>query len=184
MSLYRGRGLQEVSEQLFGNIKRKYGRKDSQRVLSNTHNAELWVKHIERGGEGLQDAEEKQRVRREETQQLLLEEREEKSNMRRRGEEDDREMPMLTEEGKGRKKRIRKAFHESFSMEDQSEQLLDVEIPEKFPQGPPDPKVASKMVARKRESGLIKRAELDAEKAGRGENGDSTERREDRKSVM
>ncbi|KAK1892892.1 SET-binding protein [Dissostichus eleginoides] len=32
-SLSRGRGLQEVSEHLFGNIKRKYGRKDSQRTL-------------------------------------------------------------------------------------------------------------------------------------------------------
>uniref|UniRef100_A0A8C7VLW4 SET binding protein 1 n=1 Tax=Oncorhynchus mykiss TaxID=8022 RepID=A0A8C7VLW4_ONCMY len=48
-SLSRGRGLQEVSEQLFGNIKRKYGRKDPQRTLGNIHNAELpWGRMAEK----------------------------------------------------------------------------------------------------------------------------------------
>uniref|UniRef100_A0AAZ3RW08 SET binding protein 1 n=1 Tax=Oncorhynchus tshawytscha TaxID=74940 RepID=A0AAZ3RW08_ONCTS len=76
-SLSRGRGLQEVSEQLFGNIKRKYGRKDPQRTLGNTHNAELpWGRMAEKDVESLIVLDERQKYSREETPELEREERE------------------------------------------------------------------------------------------------------------
>uniref|UniRef100_A0AAV2MR50 SET-binding protein n=1 Tax=Knipowitschia caucasica TaxID=637954 RepID=A0AAV2MR50_KNICA len=44
-SLSRGRGLQEVSEQLFGNIKKRYGRRESQKMPANPQCGETsWEK--------------------------------------------------------------------------------------------------------------------------------------------
>ncbi|KAI4820730.1 hypothetical protein KUCAC02_028700 [Chaenocephalus aceratus] len=63
-SLSRGRGLQEVGEHLFGNIKRKYGRKDSQRTLGNPHGADTpWGRQPEKGSESPTNPEEKQKYR-------------------------------------------------------------------------------------------------------------------------
>ncbi|XP_071001534.1 SET-binding protein-like, partial [Oncorhynchus clarkii lewisi] len=88
-SLSRGRGLQEVSEQLFGNIKRKYGRKDPQRTLGNTHNAELpWGRMAEKDAESLIVLDERQKYRREETPEL---EREERESIGRTRKEEERE---------------------------------------------------------------------------------------------
>uniref|UniRef100_A0A8C7CT65 SET binding protein 1 n=1 Tax=Oncorhynchus kisutch TaxID=8019 RepID=A0A8C7CT65_ONCKI len=91
-SLSRGRGLQEVSEQLFGNIKRKYGRKDPQRTQGNTHNAELpWGRRAEKDAESPIVPDERQKFRREETPELEREEKE-KESIGRTGEEEEREI--------------------------------------------------------------------------------------------
>uniref|UniRef100_A0A3Q3X6T0 Uncharacterized protein n=1 Tax=Mola mola TaxID=94237 RepID=A0A3Q3X6T0_MOLML len=146
--LSRGRGLQEVSEQLFGNIKRKYGRKDSHRMLSNPHSADAsWGRQAEKRSESPTNSEERQKYRQEDTAERFHEEREErrKENRERaiagrRGDDEDRGMSMLTEEGKGRKRRRRPSFDESFSVEEQSQQRQDSETTEKHQPGPPEPK--------------------------------------------
>eukprot|EP00063_Salmo_salar_P041749 XP_014016584.1 PREDICTED: SET-binding protein-like isoform X2 [Salmo salar] len=154
-SLSRGRGLQEVSEQLFGNIKRKYGRKDPQRTLGNTHNAELpWGRMAEKDAESLIVLDERQKYRREETPEL---EREEKESIGRTRKEEEREMPALgapelMEEGIGRKRRRRRCLQESLTQEDQSEQLQGTDITERSKSGPPEPKVAHKTEGNKMES--------------------------------
>uniref|UniRef100_A0A674BFD2 SET binding protein 1 n=1 Tax=Salmo trutta TaxID=8032 RepID=A0A674BFD2_SALTR len=151
-SLSRGRGLQEVSEQLFGNIKRKYGRKDPQRTLGNTHNAELpWGRMAEKDAESLIVLDERQKYRREETPEL---DREEKESIVRTRKEEEREMPALgapelMEEGIGRKRRRRRCLQESLTQQDQSEQLQGTDITERSKSGPPEPKVAHKMEGNK-----------------------------------
>uniref|UniRef100_A0A8C8C4Z4 SET binding protein 1 n=1 Tax=Oncorhynchus tshawytscha TaxID=74940 RepID=A0A8C8C4Z4_ONCTS len=156
-SLSRGRGLQEVSEQLFGNIKRKYGRKDPQRTQGNTHNAELpWGRRAEKDAESPIVPDERQKFRREETPELEREEKERES-IGRTGEEEEREMPtlgapVLMEEGKGRKRRRRRSLQESLTQEDQSEQLQGTDITERNESGPPEPKVSYKMKGHKMES--------------------------------
>ncbi|XP_059403650.1 SET-binding protein-like [Carassius carassius] len=59
-SFSKDRGLQEVTEQVFGNIKRKYGRKDPMKA-STTHNLGLqWDKKMDRNTENQDNAKEKQ----------------------------------------------------------------------------------------------------------------------------
>ncbi|XP_073696844.1 SET-binding protein [Garra rufa] len=59
-SFSKDRGLQEVTEQVFGNIKRKYGRKDPTKALS-THNLGLqWAKKMDRDTENQDGTKEKQ----------------------------------------------------------------------------------------------------------------------------
>uniref|UniRef100_A0A3Q2QCH0 SET binding protein 1 n=1 Tax=Fundulus heteroclitus TaxID=8078 RepID=A0A3Q2QCH0_FUNHE len=131
-SLSRGKGLQEVSEQLFGNIKRKYGRKDSQRMFANPHSADApWGRQSERDPESLANSEERQRYRQEGTAEQFQDEREERrkeereqANAGRRGDEEERGMAMQVEDGKGRKRRRRPSFDESFSMEERSQQQV------------------------------------------------------------
>ncbi|KAM3867975.1 SET-binding protein [Diretmus argenteus] len=180
-SLSRGRGLQEVSEQLFGNIKRKYGRKDSQRMLCNPHSAETpWGRQTEKGVDSPTTPEERQKYRQEEASLRFHEEREERRKeeraiIGRREDEEDRGMPMLTDEGKGRKRRRRRSFDESFSMEEQSEQPQDSDTTERSQPRPPEPKVAHKMDTHKNESRLGSQAEINGE---RTEKGDKEEKRE------
>uniref|UniRef100_UPI0037E7DF43 SET-binding protein n=1 Tax=Semicossyphus pulcher TaxID=241346 RepID=UPI0037E7DF43 len=179
-SLSRGRGLQEVSEQLFGNIKRKYGRKDSQRMLSNPHSAETpWGRQPEKGSESPTNSEERQKYRQEETAERFHEEREERrkeERERRRGDEEDRGMPMLTEEGKGRKRRRRPSFDESFPVEEQSQQRQDAA--EKNQPGPPEPKVAHKIETHKHDSRLTSQADVSRERIEKAEKGDKREKGE------
>uniref|UniRef100_H3DD81 SET binding protein 1 n=1 Tax=Tetraodon nigroviridis TaxID=99883 RepID=H3DD81_TETNG len=79
-SLSRGRVLQEVSEQLFGNIKRKYGRKDSQRTICNPHGADTpWGRQPEKGSESPTNSEERQKYRQEDAAERFHEEREDGS---------------------------------------------------------------------------------------------------------
>lgn len=178
-SLSRGRGLQEVSEQLFGNIKRKYGRKDPQRTQGNTHNAELpWGRRAEKDAESPIVPDERQKFRREETPELEREEKERES-IGRTGEEEEREMPtlgapVLMEEGKGRKRRRRRSLQESLTQEDQSEQLQGTDITERNESGPPEPKVSHKMKGHKMESYKSE------SRSGRGEEGSQPEADGDR----
>ncbi|TDH12691.1 hypothetical protein EPR50_G00049900 [Perca flavescens] len=182
-SLSRGKGLQEVSEMLFGNIKRKYGRKDSQRMLCNPHSADTpWGRQPEKGSESPTNSEERQKYRQEETAQRFHEEREERRKEERerviagrRSDEEDRGMPMLTEEGKGRKRRRRPSFDESFCVD---EQLQDSDTTEKHQPGPPEPKVAHKMETHKNESRLISHADVSRERIEKAERADKGDKRE------
>ncbi|KAK5932713.1 hypothetical protein CgunFtcFv8_004394 [Champsocephalus gunnari] len=184
-SLSRGRGLQEVSEHLFGNIKRKYGRKDSQRTLGNPHGADTpWGRQPEKGSESPTNPEEKQKYR-EETAERFHEEREERRKEERertvtarRGDEEDRGMPMLTEEGKGRKRRRRPSFDESFSVEQQLQQRQDSYTTEKQQPGPPEPKVAHKMETHKNDSRLPSHTDVSRERVEKAERADKGDKRE------
>ncbi|XP_056231605.1 SET-binding protein [Seriola aureovittata] len=181
-----GRGLQEVSEQLFGNIKRKYGRKDSQRMLCNPHSADTpWGRQTEKGSESPSNSEERQKYRQEETAERFHEEREERRKEERertiagrRGDEDDRGMHMLTEEGKGRKRRRRPSFDESFSVEEQSQQWQESDTTEKHQPGPPEPKVAHKMETHKNDSRLTCQADVSGERLEKAERVDKGDKRE------
>ncbi|XP_076588021.1 SET-binding protein [Chaetodon auriga] len=185
-SLSRGRGLQEVSEQLFGNIKRKYGRKDSQRMLCNPHSADTpWGRQPEKGSESPTNSEERQKYRQEEAAERFIEEREERRKEEReraiagrRGDEEDRGMPMLTEEGKGRKRRRRPSFDESFSVEEQSQQRQDSDTTEMHQPGPPEPKVAHKMDTHKNDSRLTSQADVSRERIEKAERADKGDKRE------
>ncbi|XP_069565650.1 SET-binding protein [Brachyistius frenatus] len=189
-SLSRGRGLQEVSEQLFGNIKRKYGRKDSQRMLCNPHSADThWGRQTEKGSESPINSEERQKYRQEETAERFHEEREERRKGERertfagrKGDEEDRGMSVLAEEGKGRKRRRRPSFDESFSVVEQSQQrTLDSDTTEKHQPGPPEPKVAHKIEIHKNDSRLTSQADVGGErmeKADRADKGDKREKGE------
>lgn len=182
--------MQEVSEQLFGNIKRKYGRKDSQRMICNPHSADTpWGRQPEKGSESPTNSEERQKYRQEETAERFHEEREERRKEEReraiagrRGDEEDRGMPMLTEEGKGRKRRRRPSFDDSFCVEEQSQQWQDSDSAEKHQPGPPEPKVAHKMEIHKNDSRLtgcqadVSRERI--EKADRADKGDKREKGE------
>ncbi|XP_040011035.1 SET-binding protein [Xiphias gladius] len=185
-SLSRGRGLQEVSEQLFGNIKRKYGRKDSQRMLCNPHSADApWGRQTEKGSESPTNTEERQKYRQDETAERFHEEREERRKEEReraitgrRGDEEDRGMHMLTEEGKGRKRRRRPSFDESFSIEEQSQQRQDSDTTEKHQPGPPEPKVAHKMETHRNDSRLTSQSDVSGERLEKMERAEKADKRE------
>ncbi|XP_035496577.1 SET-binding protein [Scophthalmus maximus] len=185
-SLSRGRGLQEVSEQLFGNIKRKYGRKDSQRMLCNPHSADSpWGRQTEKGSECPNNSDERQRYRKEETVERFHEDREERRKedreraiAGRKGDEEDRGMHMLTEEVKGRKRRRRPSFDQSFSVEEQSQQRQDSDNTEKHQPGPPEPKVAHKMESHKNDCRLTSQADVCAERIEKAERADKGDKRE------
>lgn len=177
--------MQEVSEQLFGNIKRKYGRKDSQRMLCNPHSADTpWGRQPEKGSESPSNSEERQKYRQEEAAERFHEEREERRKEEReraiagRRDEEDRGMPMLTEEGKGRKRRRRPSFDDSFSVEEQSQQRQDSDTTEKHQPGPPEPKVAHKMEIHKNDSRLTSQADVSRERIEKAERADKGDKRE------
>ncbi|XP_072244142.1 SET-binding protein [Leuresthes tenuis] len=187
-SLSRGKGLQEVSEQLFGNIKRKYGRKDSQRMLCNPHGADThWGRQPEGGSESPSNSEERQKYRQEEMVEWFHEEREERRKDEkeqtiagRRGDEEERGMPMLAEEGKGRKRRRRPSFDESFCVEEQSQQQA-LDTTEKPQSGPPEPKVAHKIETHKNDLRHTSQADGSGdriEKTDRADKGDKREKGE------
>ncbi|XP_068460684.1 SET-binding protein isoform X2 [Clinocottus analis] len=185
-SLSRGRGLQEVSEQLFGNIKRKYCRKDSQRMLCNPHSADtLWGRQLEKGLESPTNSEERQKYRQDETAERFHDDREERrkeererATAGRRGDEEDRGMPMLTDEGKGRKRRRRPSFDQSFSAMEQLQQRQDSDTTEKHHPGAPEPKVAHKMENHKNDSRLTSPADVSRERIEKAERADKGEKRE------
>ncbi|CAL8346516.1 unnamed protein product [Lota lota] len=176
-SLSRGRGVgvHEVSEQVFGNIKRKYGKKDSQRTGGNPYqNETVWGRQPERGMESSSTPEARQKYgqgdapEHEGREERRKEERE-RGPARRRGEEEERGMPVLSDEGKGRKRRRRRSFDESYSLEDESEQPQDFDIPEKTQLGPSEAKVAHKTDAHRHESRFGSQAEVHGERPEKGE---------------
>ncbi|CAL9708285.1 unnamed protein product [Knipowitschia caucasica] len=137
-SLSRGRGLQEVSEQLFGNIKKRYGRRESQKMPANPQCGETsWEKQP--GKDSPAHSEERSKYRHEHIGEQYSEEREERTRM--------------TEESKGRKRRWKPSFDESFPT-DSSHLRQDGDSTEKHQSGPPDPKVAHKNDPQKNETHL------------------------------
>lgn len=183
-SLSRGRGLQEVSEQLFGNIKRKYGRKDSQKTLANPHSADThWGRQPEKGSESPTNSEERQKYRQEEPTERFYEERGERRKdereraVVRKGDEEDMGAAMLAEEGKGRKRRRQSSFDDSFSVEEQSQQQsLDCDNKEKHQ--PSEPKVAHKTETHKSDSRLASHVDVGGERTEKGERTDKADKRE------
>ncbi|XP_077600717.1 SET-binding protein-like [Stigmatopora nigra] len=185
-SLSRGKGLQEVNEQLFGNIKRKYGRKDSQKMLSNPHSADvLWGRQSEKETGSPSNSEDRQRYRQEEMTEQFPEEREdrrkderERTITSRKGDEEDRGIPMLPEEGKGRKRRRKPSLDESFSVEEQSLQRQDSNTTGKYQHKPPEPKVAHKTEIHKNDSRLTSQSDISGEKLEKNERIDKIDKRE------
>ncbi|XP_061585045.1 SET-binding protein [Cololabis saira] len=184
-SLSRGKGLQEVSEQLFGNIKRKYGRKDSQRMLCNPHSVDThWGRQPERGSESPCISDERQKYTQEDMAEHFHEEREERRKEEReqtitgrRGDEEDRGMPILAEEVKGRKRRRRPSFDESFSVQEHSQQR-PLDTTDKAQSGPPEPKVAHKIEAPKPDSHLTSQSDGNRERIDKGDRGEKADKRE------
>lgn len=181
--LFRGRVLQEVSEQLFGNIKRKYGRKDSQRMICNPHGADSpWGRQPEKGSESPTNSEERPKYRQEDAPERFHEERRKDDRERtfsgKRGDEDDRGMPLLTEESKGRKRRRRPSYDASFPVEEQSQQWQDSLIAEKHQSGPPEPKVPHKMDTHKTDCRPTSQGDVSREKMDKVDRADRSDRRD------
>lgn len=177
--------MQEVSEQLFGNIKRKYGRKDPQKVLCNPHGADThWGKQPGGGSESPGNSEERQKYRKEDIVEQLHDEREERrkeeraqTNAGRRGDEEEREMLILAEDGKGRKKRRRPLFDDSFPLEEQM-QLQTLDATEKLLGGPTEPKLAHKTETHKNDTRLKSQADGSTEWIEKAEKGDKRDKGE------
>lgn len=153
-------------------------------MLCNPHSADTpWGRPPEKGSESPTNSEERQKYRQEETAERFHEEREERKKEEReraipgrRGDEEDRGIPMLTEEGKGRKRRRRPSFDESFSVEEQSQQRQDSDTTEKHQPGPPEPKVAHKMETHKNDSRLTSQADVSGERTDKGDKREKGER--------
>ncbi|KAF6729489.1 SET-binding protein [Oryzias melastigma] len=184
-SLSRGKGLQEVSEQLFGNIKRKYGRRDSQKMLSNPHSADPhWGRQQERGSESPNNLDERQKYRGDETPEQFQEEREERRKVERektvsgkRGDEEESGTPVLVEEGKGRKRRRRPSFDGSFSVEEQSQQW-PFNTTEKPQSGPLEPKATHKAESAKSDFCSTSQTDRSRERTEKAERADKIDKRE------
>lgn len=85
---------------------------------------------------------------------------------------------MLTEEGKGRKRRRRPSFDDSFSVEAQSALRQDSESAEKHLHGPPEPKVAYKMDTHKNHSPLTSQVDICRERTEKTERADKGDKKE------
>lgn len=115
-SLGKDRGLQEVTEQVFGNIKRKYGRKEPTRAIV-THNLDLqWAKKMDRDTKSQDSIKEKQSY----TDSEFQTDEPEKSSSRT-----DDECRVIsvcdthhTDESKSRKKRNRRVAEENKLLDD------------------------------------------------------------------
>lgn len=155
-SLSRGRGLQEVSEQLFGNIKRKYGRKESQKAPSGETS---WEKQPEKDSPA--HSEERSKYRHEETSEQYPEEKEDGNR----------------EENKGRKRRWKPSCDISFSIE-LLHQRQDCGSTEKHQNGPPEPKVAHKNDPQKNDARFTSQRDGSGERTDRLEKSDKREKGE------
>ncbi|KAK7933579.1 hypothetical protein WMY93_004475 [Mugilogobius chulae] len=169
-SLSRGKGVLEVSEQLFGNIKKKYGRKESQKMLANPQSGETpWEKQT--GKDSPAHSEERSKYRQEDTSEQYPDEREEGNR--------------VAEESKGRKRRWKPSFDKSFPTES-SHQRQDGDSTEKHQNGPPEPKVPHKNDTQKNNThftshrdGSGDRAEKDrTDKSDKREKGERLDRRD------
>lgn len=155
-------------------------------MLSNPNSADApWGRQSEKGLESPSNLEERQKYRQEEKAERLHDEREERRKeerertiVGRRGDEEDRGMPMLTEEGKGRKRRRRPSFDESFSVEEQSQERQDSNSAEKHHPWPPELKVPHKMETHKNDSRLTSPADVSGERTEKAERADKVDKRE------
>ncbi|KAL6465414.1 hypothetical protein MHYP_G00255470 [Metynnis hypsauchen] len=145
-SFTKERGLQEVTEQVFGNIKRKYGRRDTMRALT-THNADmLWAKKTDKESEKpVQDNTKNKQLYNTDKSETQKEEAEKSM---KRAEDESKTMPSCvphhTDEPKSRKKKNRRLPEDNISLED-TQATQTVEMKDKNDQGATKPKVANKM---------------------------------------
>lgn len=152
-------------------------------MLCNPHSADTpWGRQSDKGLESPTNSEEREKFRQEEKSERFQEEREEKRKEERertiavrRGDEEDRGFPVLTEEGKGRKRRRRPSLDEPFSVE---EQQLRQDSMEKHHPWPPEPKVAHKMETHKNDSRLTSHADVSGERMENAERPDKSNKRE------
>ncbi|XP_007244010.3 SET-binding protein [Astyanax mexicanus] len=121
-SVSNDRGLQKVTEQVFGNIKRKYGRRDTMGALT-THNVDLlWAKKIDKEGESpAQDVTKNKQLYNTDKSETPRDEAEKST---KRAEDDAKTsqvsscVPHHTEEPKGRKKKSKKVTENNVPVED------------------------------------------------------------------
>lgn len=157
-------------------------------MLCNPHSADSHWGQPEKGSESPNNSEERQKYRQEETAERFHEEREERRKEERertiagrKGDEEDRGMPMLAEEAKGRKRRRRPSFDESFSVEEQSQQrTLDSDAIEKQQAGLLEPRAAHKLESHKNDSRLMSQADVSAERLDKAERADKADKKVDR----
>lgn len=156
-SLTKDKGLQEVTEQVFGNIKRKYGR----RALT-THNGDLpWAKKTDNESEKtVQDNTKNKLFNSEKTETL----REEGEKSMQRPEDNFRTIPNCvphhTDEPKSRKKKSRRLTEDDNFLED-TQTIQTAEMKDKADQGAAKPKVTSKI-----ELNTGKQFDVDSQKLG------------------
>ncbi|XP_056601737.1 SET-binding protein [Triplophysa dalaica] len=136
-SFNKDRGLQEVTEHVFGNIKRKYGRKDPTRAMV-THNLDLqWTKKMDRDTESQDNTKEIQSYNTE----FQTAEPEKSSS---RTEDECRLDTHQTDESKSRKKRNRRVAEEN-NMLDDAQITHHVDMTDKADQGTTRPKMTKKI---------------------------------------
>lgn len=162
-------------------------------MLSNPHCADSpWGRQAEKGPESPSNLEERQKYRHEETTEQFHEEREERKKEEgdqaisvKRVDEEDRGMHTITEELKGRKRRRRPSFDESFSVDEESQLRQESDTTEQQQPRPPELKVAHKMESYKNDHTSqfnISRARAEkvdkCDKREKGERADRAEREE------
>ncbi|XP_062398894.1 SET-binding protein isoform X1 [Sardina pilchardus] len=120
-SLSKERGLQGVTEQVFGNIKRKYGRKDSMRTLGGSHSSDLlWSKKVEKGTEfpGQDNVKERHLCGPEKAEMQSVEADSGSKKMEDETKRLHSSVPQLMEESKGRKRKNRRVQEDEISLDD------------------------------------------------------------------
>ncbi|XP_035292374.1 SET-binding protein [Anguilla anguilla] len=153
-SLSKDRCLQEVAEQVFGHIKRKYGRKDSMRSLIAHGSDHQWGKKPEIDFEPkTQDSAKEKHTREPEkvTEPTDAEVDSTGKNAEGEGEILPGSLPLLMDESKvhpGRKRRYRRSLKDQMPLEDLTEETLTSEITEKTERGFTEPKAPSKIESR------------------------------------
>ncbi|XP_066568095.1 SET-binding protein isoform X1 [Amia ocellicauda] len=140
-SLNNERGLQEMAGQMFGNIKRKYGRKDSTRCMAAQNPDMLWGKKAEK------DFEAKTQVNVKEKQTHEPEKTTEPPSgasegtgkgAEKEGEDIEGSVPLQIEDSKGhpgRKRRYRRSIKDQLPVENLVEDMQDSELAGKIDGG-------------------------------------------------
>ncbi|KAJ8405614.1 hypothetical protein AAFF_G00315940 [Aldrovandia affinis] len=153
-SLNKDRCLQEVAEQVFGNNKRKYGRKDSIRCMITHGLDHQWSKKPEKDFESkTQDGAKEKQAHGPET---IAEPADEESEGTGKNAEGDSEippgsLPQLMDESKGhpgRKRRYHRSLKDQIPLEDLTEKTQTSEITEKTDRGFIESKAPSKIESR------------------------------------
>ncbi|KAK2911700.1 hypothetical protein QQF64_027518 [Cirrhinus molitorella] len=143
-TLNKDRGLQEVTEQVFGNIKRKYGRKDPTKA-STTHNLGLqWAKKMDRDTENQDGTKGKQAFNTDKSE-FETEEPEKPSN--RPDDESKTTSSCAThhaDESRNKKRRNKKVGDDSNLLSD-AQNTQQAEKTDKTDQGSTKPKITKKI---------------------------------------
>ncbi|XP_036382298.1 SET-binding protein [Megalops cyprinoides] len=153
-TLSKERCLQEVAEQVFGNIKRKYGRKDSMRNLISHSSDHQWGKKAEKDFESkMQDSAKENQTHEPET---MVEPTDGDTESAGKDAMEESEIPAVSvplqiDESKGypgRKRRYRRSLKDQIPSEDLTEESQASEITKKIDRGFTEPKAPSKLESR------------------------------------